>query len=136
MLNEKIFDKLRGRNLFISIAFVTVIVIAAIAWLMLRIPSGTGTNEYDNRVDERLESTQEQLDRAGESLERLERGIESGEGILDDIGGRNAGAQDAAERAAEADKDAQDAIGRAERIRDRCAELNSSSKLIIEKYER
>ena len=103
---------------------------------MLRNHSDTGANEYNNRVNKRLESTQKQLDRAGESVERLERGIESGERILVDIGDRNSGAQDAAERAAEADRDAQDAIGRAEKIRDRCAELNSSSKSIIEKYER
>ena len=73
MWNEKIIDKLRGSNLFAIIAFVTVIVVAAITWLMLRIPSDTGANEYENRVDERLESTQEQLDRAGESLDRLKK---------------------------------------------------------------
>ena len=111
----------------IIISLAAVLCCIGIAWYLFSIPSTAGTN--DNRIEQRLDDTAREQQKAGDSLAEIRRGIDDSTASVDRI---DSGIADDAERAgtiqdrtADAEASADSIAGRNERITDELADAES-----------
>lgn len=109
-------QKVNEKNKII-ISLAAVLCCIGIAWYLFSIPSTGGTN--NNRVEQRLDDTAREQQKAGDSLAEVRRGIDDSAASVDRI---DSGIADDAERAGT--------------IQDRTADAEASADSIAERNER